>query len=64
MAFPTQVRVVYFVLTLVGLWAAVRLPLYVVLLLGTIMVVFFGRCSIGLVLKQMPWNRDRAVRLT
>jgi hypothetical protein len=64
MAFPTQVRVVYFALTLIGLWAAVRLPFYVVLLLATIMVVFFGRCSIALVLKHMPWNRDRAARLT
>ena len=63
MAFPSQIRIVYFILTLTGLWAAVRLPFYVVLLLGTIMVVFFGRCSIAMLLKYMPWNRDRAVRL-
>jgi hypothetical protein len=63
LAFPTQIRVVYLILTLTGLWAAIRLPFYVLLLLGTIMVVFFGRCSIALVLKYMPWNRDRAVRL-
>jgi hypothetical protein len=63
MAFPTQVRVVCLALTLAGLWPAVRLPLGVVLLLGTIMVVFFGRCSLALLLEQMPWNRDRAVWL-
>jgi prepilin signal peptidase PulO-like enzyme (type II secretory pathway) len=54
---------VYCIWTLTGLWAAVRLPFYVLLFLGTFMVVFFGRCSITLVLKQMPWNRDRAPRL-
>jgi hypothetical protein len=63
MAFPTQIRIVYFVLTLTGLWAAGRLLFYVLLLLGTVMVVFLGRCSISLLLKPMPWNRDRAPRL-
>jgi hypothetical protein len=63
MAFPTQIRIVYFVLTLTGLWAAGRLLLYVLLLLGTVMVVFLGRCSISLLLKYMPWNRDRAPQL-
>jgi len=63
MAFPTQIRIVYFALTLIGLWAAVRLPFYVVLLLATAMVVLFDRCSIALVLKHMPWNRDRVARL-
>lgn len=63
-AFPTQIRVVYFAWALTGLWPAGRLPFYVFLLLGTFMVVFFGRCSIALVLKYMPWNRGRAVRLT
>ena len=62
-AFPTQVRIVYFAWTLTGLWAVVRLPFYLLLLLGTIMVVFLGRCSISSVLKHMPWNRDRVVRL-
>ena len=63
MAFPTQIRIVYFALTLIGLWVAVRVPLYIVLLLATLMVVFFGRCSIALFLRYMPWNRDRAARL-
>jgi hypothetical protein len=62
-AFPTQIRVVYFAFTLFGLWPEVRLFIYIVLLLGTVMVTFFGRCSIALVLKQMPWNQGREVRL-
>lgn len=62
-AFPTQIRVVYFGFALFGLWPEVRLFLYLILLLGTIMVVFFGRCSIALILKHMPWNRGREARL-
>jgi hypothetical protein len=62
-AFPTQIRIVYFAWTLTGLWVAGRLPFYLLLLLGTIMVVFFGRCSISLLLRQMPWNHDRTPRL-
>lgn len=63
LAFPSQIRLAYFALTLTGLWIGVRLPVYIFLLLGTIMVVFFGRCSISLVLKKMPWNRERVARL-
>ena len=62
-AFPSQIRLVYFAFTLFGLWPKVRLYIYIILLLGTIMVTFFGRCSIALVLKHMPWNRGREVRL-
>jgi len=62
-AFPTQIRVAYFAFTLFGLWPEVRLVMYIILLLGTVMVTFFGRCSIALVLKYMPWNRGREVRL-
>jgi predicted membrane metal-binding protein len=61
--FPSQIRVVYFAFTLFGLWPEVRLYIYIILLLGTVMVTFFGRCSIALVLKHMPWNRGREVRL-
>jgi hypothetical protein len=63
LAFPVQIRIVYFIWTLTGLWEAGRLPFYVLLLLGTIMVVLFGRCSISMLLKYMPWNRDRIPRL-
>jgi len=62
-SFPTQIRLVYFAFTLFGLWPEVRLYIYIILLLGTVMVTFFGRCSIALVLKHMPWNRGREVRL-
>lgn len=63
LAFPTQVRIIYFLLTLIGLWKAVRLPFYVILLLSTIMGAFFGRCSITLVIKHASWNKQRAARL-
>jgi hypothetical protein len=59
-AFPTQVRIVYFAFTLLGLWAAVRLPFYIVLLIGTLMVTITGRCFIALMLKAMPWNKHLA----
>jgi len=62
-AFPVQIRVTYFAFTLFGFWPAVRLYVYAVLLVGTFMVTFFARCVIGLMLKQMPWNRGREVRL-
>lgn len=60
MEFPTQVRIGYFAFTLFGLWATVRFPFYVVLLIGTVMVTFTGRCIIALVLKSMPWNKNLA----
>lgn len=62
-AFPTQIRLVYFAWALFGLWPEVRPYMYAVLLLGTVMVTFFGRCAIALMLKPMPWNRTREVRL-
>ncbi len=62
-AFPTQIRLVYFGFTLFGLWPELRWFFFALLLLGTVMVTFFGRCAIALVLKQMPWNRGREVRL-
>jgi len=62
-SFPVQIRVVYFAFTLFGLWPEARLIIYIILLLGTVMVTFFGRCSIALVLKHMPWNKGREVRL-
>ena len=62
-AFPVQIREVYFAFTLFGFWPEVRLIIYILLLLGTVMVTFFGRCSIALVLKHMPWNKGREVRL-
>ncbi len=62
-AFPVQTRVVYLGLTLFGLWPEVRFIIYALLLVGTIMVTFFDRCSIARVLQHMPWNQEREVRL-
>lgn len=62
-AFPTQVRIIYFGLTLFGLWSAVRLPFYILLLISTFMGAILGRCTITLVLKHASWNRSRAPRL-
>src|SRR5690554_3227294 len=52
-AFPTQIRITYFLITLFGLWQEVRLYVFILLLLGTIMVTFFERCSIAAMLKYM-----------
>jgi DNA-binding SARP family transcriptional activator len=35
-----------------------------ILLVGTFRVTFFSRCVIALMLKQMPWNLGREVRLS
>jgi hypothetical protein len=59
-AFPTQVRIAYFAITLFGLWESIRFPVYVLLLVGTIMVTFTGRCVLALALKLLPWNRNVA----
>jgi len=63
MAFPTQIRLIYFLITLFGLWKDVRLVVFFLLLLGTSMVTFLGRCSIALLLKRMPWNKEREIRM-
>jgi hypothetical protein len=63
LAFPVQIRIIYFLWTLTGFWVAGRLLFYILLLLGTLMVVFFGRCSISMMLKPMPWNRNRVLQL-
>ncbi|KPK39461.1 MAG: hypothetical protein AMJ69_05565 [Gammaproteobacteria bacterium SG8_47] len=62
-SFPVQIRVIYLGLTLLGLWPEGRLFVYIALLVGTVMVTFFGRCSIALVLKHTPWNQGRELRL-
>lgn len=62
-AFDTQVRIVYFLFTLLGLSETIRLPLYLLLLIGTVMVVVFNRCGIALILKKMPWNKHQVVQI-
>jgi hypothetical protein len=62
-AWPVQVRIVWFAVTLFGFWPAGRVVFYVLLLVGGIMGTFFGRCSITLLLKLMHWNQARPVHL-
>lgn len=62
-AFPAQIRLVYFLVTLTGFWPQGRFYIYVLLLIGTFMVTFLGKCSIALLLKYMPWNKNRKMRL-
>lgn len=61
LAFPTQVRIVYFIFSLLGLWAKVRFPIFIFLLFETIMITFTRRCFIALLLDLSPWNKNYAV---
>jgi hypothetical protein len=64
LGYPFQIRVVYFAFTLFGLWPGLlRIIMISLLALGTIMVTFFGRCFIAQILKFMPWNKTREIRL-
>ena len=63
MDFDTQVRIAYFAFTLLGLSKTIRFLIYILLLLGTFMVVFFNRCGIAMVLKKMPWNKHQVVQI-
>ena len=60
---PSQIRLVYFLYTLLGLWNEGRFIAYLILLFGTVMVVFWGRCSIALFLQHMPWNKEGEIKL-
>ncbi len=61
-AFPTQVRWFYFLITLTGLIPAIRLYMFIALLGGTTMVTFFDRCILAKILAMMPWNRGVTLR--
>ena len=63
LAFDTQVRIIYFAFTLFGIIKTIRFPLYILLLIGTFMVVAFNRCGIALILKKMPWNKTQTVQI-
>ncbi|MDH5632733.1 MAG: hypothetical protein OEZ10_07010 [Gammaproteobacteria bacterium] len=56
MAFPTQVRFVYGLFTVIALFDSTRI-FYWALLVGTVMVTLFDRCIIARVLIFMPWNK-------
>jgi hypothetical protein len=49
---------IYFLVTLLGFWTAIRFPLFLLLLIGTAMVTFTRRCILALILKRMPWNKE------
>ena len=54
-AFSTQIRYVYFVLTVIAYFDPTKL-LYIALGIGTAMVILFDRCMIARVLAKAPWN--------
>lgn len=56
-AFPTQVRFVYGLFTIIALFDP-TLIFYAALLIGTFMVTLFDRCIIARVLILMPWNKN------
>jgi hypothetical protein len=56
-AFPTQIRLVYGIFTIIALFDPTRI-FYWVLFVGTVMVTLFNRCMIARVLILMPWNKD------
>lgn len=63
LTFSAQVRLFYFLISLTGFWTAGRFYVYLLLLVETFLITFYGKCSIAMVLKQMPWNRRRETRL-
>lgn len=56
-AFPTQVRFVYGVFTIIAFFDPTYL-FYWMLLVGTVMVTLFDTCFIARVLIYMPWNKN------
>ena len=56
-AFPTQVRFVYAIFTIIALYDPSTI-LYWALLVGTVMVTLFDTCFIARVLIMMPWNKN------
>jgi len=56
-AFPTQVRFVYGIFVFIALFDPTRI-FYWILLIGTVMVTLFNRCTIARVLLIMPWNKN------
>lgn len=56
-AFPTQVRFVYAIFTIIALFDPSSI-FYWALLIGTIMVTLFDTCFIARILILMPWNKN------
>lgn len=56
-AFPTQVRFVYTIFTIIAFYDPTTI-LYWALLIGTVMVTLFDTCFIARILIFMPWNKN------
>lgn len=56
-AFPTQVRFVYGIFTIIAFFDPTTI-FYWALLVGTVMVALFNTCIIARVLIFMPWNKN------
>lgn len=56
-SFPTQVRFVYGIFTIIALFDPTMI-FYWALLVGTIMVTLFDTCFIARILILMPWNKN------
>lgn len=56
-AFPTQVRFVYGIFTIIALFDPTTI-FYWALLVGTVMVTLFNTCIIARVLIFMHWNKN------
>ena len=57
-AFPTQVRFVYAIFTIIALFDP-TIIFYWALLVGTVMVTLFDTCFIARILILMPWNKNK-----
>lgn len=57
-AFPTQVRFVYAIFTIIALFDS-TIIFYWALLVGTVMVTLFDTCFIARILILMPWNKNK-----
>lgn len=56
-SFPTQVRFVYFIFTIIGLFDPTHIW-FGLMTLSTFMVTFFDKCLLARILIMMPWNKD------
>ena len=56
-AFPSQVRFVYFLFTIIGIIDPTRIW-YGLMTVSTFMVAFFDKCLLARILILMPWNKN------
>lgn len=56
-AFPAQVRFVYFLFTIIGIFDPTR-RWYGLMTISIFMVAFFDKCVLARILILMPWNKN------